>query len=122
MSMPKPSANSKALFESLVPDAQRVVVRPMFGNVAAFVNGNMFMGLFGDDLFVRLSEAERSELLAIEGASGFEPMKGRPMKEYVALPASWQDDATVTHLWVSRSLQWASQMPEKKPKQRKRKK
>ncbi len=73
MSMPKPSAASNALFESLVPDDPRVTVRPMFGNVAAFVNGNMFMGLFGDELFVRLSEAERSELLAIDGASGFEP-------------------------------------------------
>ena len=56
MSMPKPSAMSKALFESLVPGDPRVTVRPMFGNVAAFVNGNMFMGLFGDELFVRLSE------------------------------------------------------------------
>ena len=120
MSMPKPSATSKALFESMVPDDPRVTVRPMFGNVAAFVNGNMFMGLFGDELFVRLSEVERSELLAIEGASGFEPMKGRPMKEYVALPASWRDDATRVHSWVSRSLQWASQMSEKKTKQRKR--
>ena len=45
MSMPKPSDTSKALFESLVPDDALVTVRPMFGNVAAFVNGNMFMGL-----------------------------------------------------------------------------
>ena len=120
MSMPKPSPAARALFESLVPDDPRVTVRPMFGNVAAFVNGNMFMGLFGDELFVRLSEAERSELLAIDGATGFEPMKGRPMKEYVALPASWCDDPTAAQSWVSRSLQWPSQIPEKKPKKRRR--
>ena len=120
MSMPKPSDTSKAVFESMVPDDPRVTVRPMFGNVAAFVNGNMFMGLFGDELFVRLSEIERSELLATEGASSFEPMKGRPMKEYVELPANWRDDSTEAHFWVSRSLEWTSQMPEKKPKKRKR--
>ena len=120
MSMPKPSAMSKALFESLVPDDPRVTARSMFGNVAAFVNGNMFMGLFGDELFVRLSEAERSELLATEGASRFEPMRGRPMKEYVELATTWRDDPTEAHFWVSRSLEWTSQMPEKKPKKQKR--
>lgn len=120
MSMHKPSDTTKDLFESIVPDDARVTVRPMFGNVAAFVNGNMFMGLFGDELFVRLSEDERSELLAVEGASRFEPMKGRPMKEYVALPASRRDDPNEAHAWVSRSLEWTGQMPEKKPKMRKR--
>ncbi len=104
MSMPKPSDASKALFESLVPDDALVTVRPMFGNVAAFVNGNMFMGLFGDDLFVRLSEDERSELLATEGASSFEPMKWRPMKEYVTLPPAWRDDPDRARSWVNRSL------------------
>ena len=36
----------------------RVQVTPMFGNVAAFVNGNMFMGVFGADIGVKLSEAD----------------------------------------------------------------
>jgi len=31
----------------------------MFGNQAAFVNGDMFAGLFGDRLFVRLSDEDR---------------------------------------------------------------
>jgi len=53
----------------------------MFGNISAFVNGNMFAGLFGNDLFVRLSKESRKELLEKQGASLLEPMKGRPMKE-----------------------------------------
>ena len=81
MSMPRPDEASRAFFESIVPDDPRVQVRPMFGNSAAFLNGNMFIGLFGSELFVRLSDEDRAELLQEEGASLLEPMKGRPMKE-----------------------------------------
>jgi TfoX/Sxy family transcriptional regulator of competence genes len=47
----------------------------MFGNVAGFVNGNLFMGVYGNGLFLRLSEEDRGELLKIKGASLFELMK-----------------------------------------------
>ena len=46
MQVPKASDDAKALFASVVPDDPRVVVKPMFGNLGAFVNGNMFAGLF----------------------------------------------------------------------------
>jgi len=86
----------------------------MFGNESAFVNGNMFFGLFGNDLFVRLSEEDCKELLKKKGTSMLEPMKGRPMKEYVVLPKPWWDQPDALHLWISRSLNWASRLPQKK--------
>jgi len=79
--IPRPDEKSKEFFRSLLPDDSRVTIRPMFGNTSAFVNGNMFAGLFGNDLFVRLSKESRKELLEKQGASLLEPMKGRPMKE-----------------------------------------
>ncbi|GIT78913.1 hypothetical protein LLS1_05820 [Leifsonia sp. LS1] len=42
MPVPRPSQETLALFRSVVPEAPGVTVRPMFGNVAAFVNGAMF--------------------------------------------------------------------------------
>ncbi len=54
---PKSSPEAREQFRGLVPDDERVTVRPMFGSVAAFVGGNMFMGLVKDELFVRLDEA-----------------------------------------------------------------
>src|SRR5205085_1780548 len=84
--MPKADDEAKAYFRSLVPDDPRVEVKPMFGNLAAFVNKNMFLALFGDQVAVRLPEADRSKLLREPGSSVFEPMPGRPMGEYVALP------------------------------------
>ena len=37
--MPKSDAKIAALFETLLPADERVVMRPMFGHRAAFVNG-----------------------------------------------------------------------------------
>ncbi|MCU1401820.1 MAG: hypothetical protein JWM70_144, partial [Microbacteriaceae bacterium] len=42
MQVPKPSDEDRVLFQSVVPEAPGVVVKPMFGNLGAFVNGNMF--------------------------------------------------------------------------------
>ena len=50
MKIPKPSDDDRARFRSLVPEDTRVEVKPMFGNLGAFVNGNMFMGLFGPEV------------------------------------------------------------------------
>ena len=119
MIMPRPDDDARRLFDSVLPDDPRVSARPMFGNVAGFVNGNMFTGLFGNDLFVRLSEADRSELLVEPGAAVMEPMTGRPMKEYVVLPTGWRDEPERVVAWVGRSLEWAGAMSEKKPKKKK---
>ena len=116
MPMPKPDEESKEFFETILPDDPRVKVRPMFGNVAGFVNGNMFIGLFGSDLFVRLPEGSRAELLREGGAALLEPIKGRPLKEYVVVPKAWRQDHSKVRNWVNRSLTWVGDMPEKPSK------
>ena len=113
--IPKADQQAKDLFESIVPDHPGVTVRPMFGNVSAFVNGNMFMGVFGPDLFVRLPEADR-EAVTAEGGRPFEPMPGRPMRDYVILPTAWRDQPEMLRRWVARSLDHAEGMPPKQPK------
>src|SRR5258707_926075 len=62
MKIPKPTAEDRARFESLVPPDARVEVKPMFGNLGAFVNGNMFMGLFGSDVGVKLDDTDHGKL------------------------------------------------------------
>jgi TfoX/Sxy family transcriptional regulator of competence genes len=87
--MPKSDPEATAWFETLLPHDTRVVIRPMFGHRAAFINGHMFAGTFGPDVFVRLDERSRAELLTVEGTKPFEPMKGHPMMEYVQIPKRW---------------------------------
>ena len=54
MEMPKHTDEAKARFRGLVSEAPGVEIKPMFGSVGAFVNGNMFAGLFGEDVGVKL--------------------------------------------------------------------
>jgi len=116
MNIPRADENSKEFFRSILPDDPRITIRPMFGNISAFVNGNMFAGLFGNDLFVRVSEESRKELLEKNGASLLEPMKGKPMKDYVVIPKAWRNQPETMRLWVTRSLDWTSKLPPKKKK------
>ena len=118
--MPKADAGTQAFFESILPTGAGITVRPMFGHRAAFVNGNMFSGSFGVDVFVRLDDASRSELLAVTGAHLFEPMAGRPMAEYVVMPRTWSREPERATEWVSRSFAWARTLPAKqsRPKSR----
>lgn len=120
MKMPRPDSDDRAFFQSVVPKDPRVQVRPMFGNDAAFVNGNMFTGLFGEELFVRLSEEDQAELLKEKGASRFSPMEGRPMSGYIVVPKAWRANPAKASAWVARSLVWASGLPAKTPKKSKR--
>lgn len=85
MKMPKPTEPDKERFRSFVPDEPGVEVKPIFGNLGAFVNGNMFMGLFGAQIGIKLDPAERERLIA-QGGGAFGPAE-RPMGGYVALPA-----------------------------------
>jgi TfoX/Sxy family transcriptional regulator of competence genes len=114
MKIPRPEKDFVEFFKSVLPDDSRVKLRPMFGNISAFVNGNMFAGLYWADFFVRLSDDARKELLGNKGASVFEPMKGRPMKDYALIPRSRRHQPDTVRTWISKSLDWASRLPGKK--------
>jgi TfoX/Sxy family transcriptional regulator of competence genes len=116
--MPKSDPTIAALFEKLLPNDERIVIRPMFGHKAAFVSGNMFTGTFGKHVFVRLDEASRVELLRVAGAKPFEPMKGRPMTEYVQLPETLLSEPPTAKTWLERAFQLASTLPTKSKKRR----
>ena len=118
MKIPKPTEDDKRRFVDLVPERPNVEVKPMFGNVGGFVNGNMFMGLFGPAIGVRLPEGARTELLGEDGAGAFGP-EDRPMKEYVALPATWVlAGAEAASDWIDRAYDHVAAMPAKTPKKK----
>jgi hypothetical protein len=59
MKLPKPTDDDRALVAILVPTGDKIQVKPMFGNLGAFVDGNMFMGLFGSDIGHQTSRRQR---------------------------------------------------------------
>ena len=113
MQIPKPSDADKAYFRGLVPEGPGVDVKPMFGNLGAFVNGNMFMGLFGSDVGLRLAPEDATDLLGPEGAGPFGPAE-RPMGGYVTLPAVMRGTPEVS-AWVERAIGHVRAMPPKVP-------
>jgi TfoX/Sxy family transcriptional regulator of competence genes len=89
--------------------------RKMFGYPAYFINGNMFAGIHGETLFLRLSEADVKEIMKTnQGIAFFEPMPGRPMKGYVAVPKSIYSDNSLFDEWLEKSVKYVSSLPPKK--------
>jgi TfoX/Sxy family transcriptional regulator of competence genes len=115
MEIPKPTDADKARFRALVPDDPRVEVKPMFGNLGAFVNGNMFMGLFGSDIGVKLADDDRAALLKQKGAGPFGPSE-RPMGGYATLPAATVKSPAKAEPWIEKSLAHVGALPAKKRK------
>jgi TfoX/Sxy family transcriptional regulator of competence genes len=103
------------LFYDALPADPRVETLKMFGGVAAKVNGNIFAGLFARSAMVWLSEADRAEALALEGAEPFDPMgDGRRRSDKVMLPESFMEEPEELRRWLARALQFAASQPPKK--------
>jgi len=118
MEMKKAPAELIATFESVAPGGPEAEPKTMFGYPCAFVHGNMFMGLMGDQFILRLPHEDRAKLEAAGGAPVQGP-QGRVMREYLALPPSVLGDSEALASWVSRGYGYAAALPAKLPKQRK---
>jgi len=68
-----------AAFDALVAPYEQTERRSMFGYPAAFLHGNMVVGLHEDRIVMRLDDPTAAAAKRC-GARDFEPMAGRPMK------------------------------------------
>jgi TfoX/Sxy family transcriptional regulator of competence genes len=112
MKLPRPSDEAKAAFTRLVPDEPAITLKPMFGQLSAFVNGNMFCGLFGEELVVRLPDTEITAVKK-QGGRDFEPMAGHKMGGYVMVPGDWRAKPAPALALIKRSLALTRAMPSK---------
>jgi TfoX/Sxy family transcriptional regulator of competence genes len=114
MEIAKPTDADRDWFRSLVPADARVEIKPMFGNLGAFVNGNMFLGLFGADVGVRLADGDLEDLVAL-GGGPFGPA-GRAMGGYVSLPTAWRGKPAKNTTWAAKALDHVGALPPKTAK------
>ena len=117
----KPNAELVKLLDETVATIefdQPIDYRPMFGCPAYFTGGNMFAGVWQSTVMLRLPEDGRAEVTAA-GGGPFEPMPGRPMREYVALPAAMVADQAEVAAWVRKAAAYAASLPPKQKKPRK---
>lgn len=86
--------------------------KKMFGGLAMLLNGNMAVGVHGDDLIVRTDPDQQERLLAEPGARVFD-MTGRPMKGWLLVdPNGFGEDADLRR-WVDRGVAYARSLPPK---------
>jgi TfoX/Sxy family transcriptional regulator of competence genes len=85
--------------------------RSMFGCPVHFVNNNMFVGAYEDQIMLRLRPDEQAELFDVHPeAEPFMPM-GRRMKEYAVLPRSLYENEAAFGPWLQRSYEYVSALP-----------
>src|SRR6266478_5726091 len=113
--MTKPSEDAKAAFSRVVPDEPAITIKPMFGQLSAFVNGNMFCGIYGEEFIVRLP-AEEIEKVKKKGGRDFEPVAGHKMGGYVVVPGDWR--AKPPAAVIKRALEVTRKMPAKTAKKK----
>jgi TfoX/Sxy family transcriptional regulator of competence genes len=109
----KPPSALVETFRQAVAELPDVQSRQMFGYPAAFARTQMFACLFQDRMMVRLSEADR-EVLRREGARAFEPMAGRPMREYLEVPEAVLASPAQLLSWLVKAHGYAASLPPKK--------
>ena len=106
------------LFDSAVSALPKAEKRKMFGYPCAFINGQMFTGLFQESMFLRLSGMDRAEFLETFDTALFEPMPGRPMREYVLVPSSLLGSMPQLAIWLEKSCRYAESLPPKAAKRK----
>jgi len=91
--------------------------KKMFGYPAYFFNGNMFVGVHGDKLFLRLSDDDKAEIMKdCKDVAAFEPMPGRAMKGYVVLPKPVYFNDKAFAEYLDKSIKYVSSLPPKQGK------
>ena len=102
------------LLDRVLPEGPNIERRKMFGYPCAFVNGNMFAGLFATEMFVRLPAEERLSMIGDHAAKPLEPMPGRPMKDYIVVPPALMGRETALKALVARAQAFGASLPPKK--------
>jgi hypothetical protein len=86
--------------------------KKMFGGLGFLINGNMSVGVHGDDLIVRIPPGETGAALKEPGARPFD-ITGRPMKGWLMVgPAGVKEPAALAK-WVRGGVEYASSLPKK---------
>ncbi len=89
-----------------------VTEREMFGGIAFMINGNMAVGVSGNELMVRVGKEAHDEAVALPGARMFD-MSARPMRGWVAVaPSGFAEEATFNG-WIDRGVDFAETLPRK---------
>lgn len=93
-------------------DEMGVSEKKMFGGIAFMINGNMAVGVSGNELMLRVGLEAMDELLDIDGVRPFDKT-GRPMKGWVLVEASETAEDAQLSSWIDIGVSVAASLPPK---------
>ncbi|MBW8731965.1 MAG: TfoX/Sxy family protein [Terrabacter sp.] len=93
-------AATRSELRALLGDTPGIELRPMFGTLAALVDGHVFAVALDDVIGVKLDADALADLEALPG-SEILTMGTRPMKAYRSLPAEMS--AAERRVWLTRA-------------------
>jgi TfoX/Sxy family transcriptional regulator of competence genes len=95
----------------LLAAAGAVTEKKMFGGLAFLTDGNMTVGVRGDDLIVRLDPAAGDQALAQAGVRPFD-IAPRPMPGWIMVAGERLDDKDLK-AWVKQARAYVATLPPK---------
>jgi hypothetical protein len=84
------SSDPRAEYDAVVSEIKAsspAISGMMFGMPCLKNNGKAFAGFYNGTMVFKLGGARHADALALSGSRLFDPMGGRPMKEWVEVPA-----------------------------------
>ncbi|HUP17666.1 MAG TPA: TfoX/Sxy family protein [Acidimicrobiia bacterium] len=108
-------AYRKALADEIrarIGDHPGLTERQMFGGIAFMVNGNMAVGVSGEELMVRVGKDAHDEAMSLPGARMFD-MSARPMRGWILVGSEGIASDTDLDAWINRGVAWAETFPPK---------
>jgi len=97
---------------SVLARRRSITEKKMFGGLSFLAKGNMFCGIIGEDLMVRVGPDAHPDALDQPHARPMD-FSGRPMKGYVFVaPPGFRSPAKL-RAWVERGLVYAKTLPPK---------
>ncbi|MEQ1503263.1 MAG: TfoX/Sxy family protein [Myxococcota bacterium] len=109
--MANTEAYEAALQRLPADEAAEIRRKTMFGQPCAFVNRQMFFGVFGDGWIARVGPARVERLVGEPGIRLFTPTEGQPWVDYVQLDAPIDADRLAG--FAAEALAWTRALPPK---------
>lgn len=82
------------------------IEKKMFGGVGFLIHGNMAVGVYKENIIVRVAPEEHAKLLKKTGAKNFD-ITGRPMKGWLMVEADGCKTKRQLGAWVNEGVAFA---------------
>jgi TfoX/Sxy family transcriptional regulator of competence genes len=98
--------------DKIVTRRTGIYKQKMFGGVGYLLHGNICLGIYKNDLIVRLGEDAGRQALTAKHVKPFD-ITGRPMKGWAMVEPAGMKSEPALKKWVQKAIDFVSTLPRK---------